>query len=65
MSTKKQISANRQNARKSTGPKPNGGKKIVRFNALQHGLTQELVWPASARGARPPNVLPQIFALVP
>jgi hypothetical protein len=39
MSTKKQIAANRRNARKSTGPKTAAGKDRTKGNALKHGLT--------------------------
>ena len=38
MTSKRQIEANRKNARRSTGPKSNEGKKAVRLNALRHGL---------------------------
>lgn len=30
--------ANRENAKKSTGPKTEGGKRTVRLNALHHGF---------------------------
>jgi hypothetical protein len=36
--TKKQITANRQNAQKSTGPKSPEGKAIVAKNALKYGF---------------------------
>ncbi len=39
--TEKQITANRANARKSTGPKTPRGKSVVRLNALKHGATAE------------------------
>jgi hypothetical protein len=39
MSTKRQIAANRRNARKSTGPKTAAGKDRAKGNALKHGLT--------------------------
>ena len=42
MISKKQLTANRRNARKSTGPKTAGGKAIVSQNALRHGLLSEL-----------------------
>ena len=42
MASKKQIEANRQNARKSTGPKTEEGKAMVRLNALRHGVTAEM-----------------------
>jgi len=38
MSTKAQISANRQNAQKSTGPQTDEGKAVVSQNAVSHGL---------------------------
>lgn len=38
MTTKAQITANRQNARRSTGPRTESGKARVRHNALTHGL---------------------------
>jgi hypothetical protein len=39
MTTKKQIAANRRNARKSTGPRTAEGRKHSKGNALKHGLT--------------------------
>ena len=39
MASKKQISANRANAKKSTGPRSEKGKEASRRNALKHGLT--------------------------
>lgn len=39
MATRKQIEANRKNARKSTGPRTREGKQVSRLNALTHGLT--------------------------
>ncbi len=39
----KQLTANRRNAKKSSGPKTTGGKNIARFNALKHGLCAEQV----------------------
>jgi hypothetical protein len=38
MATQKQIKANRQNAKKSTGPKTAEGKAAVSQNAVKHGL---------------------------
>ncbi len=38
-----QISANRRNALKSTGPQTRSGKVASRMNALKHGLTAEQV----------------------
>lgn len=39
MSTRRQIAANRRNARKSTGPCSDEGKAIAARNAVKHGLT--------------------------
>jgi hypothetical protein len=41
MTTKKQISANRRNAKKSTGPRSDGGRSISRMNAVKHGALSE------------------------
>ena len=38
MATEAQISANRQNAEKSTGPRTDEGKAVVSQNAVKHGL---------------------------
>jgi hypothetical protein len=43
MATDKQIAANRQNAKNSTGPKTEHGKRRSRRNAIRHGLTAETV----------------------
>ena len=39
MASRRQIRANRRNARKSTGPKTEAGKAASSANALKHGLT--------------------------
>ena len=41
MSTQKQVKANRQNSKKSTGPKTAEGKAAVSKNAVKHGLFAE------------------------
>ncbi len=41
MTTRKQIEANRQNARSSTGPQTRTGKAASKLNALKHGLRAE------------------------
>ena len=38
MATPAQITANRANAQKSTGPRSVEGKSASRFNALKHGI---------------------------
>ena len=43
MTTKKQISANQQNAKHSTGPRTESGKRRSRRNAIRHGLRAETV----------------------
>jgi hypothetical protein len=43
MTTDKQIIANRQNAKHSTGPRTESGKRRARRNAIRHGLTAETV----------------------
>jgi hypothetical protein len=39
MASKRQIAANRRNARKSTGPRSRAAKQRVSRNAFRHGLT--------------------------
>src|SRR4029078_8083939 len=43
MTTEKQFAANRQNAKHSTGPRSEHGKRRSRRNALRHGLSAETV----------------------
>lgn len=38
MTTKKQAAANKRNAKRSTGPKTDGGKEISKMNAVKHAL---------------------------
>jgi hypothetical protein len=37
--SEKQLAANRRNAKKSTGPRSDAGRKTVSLNAVKHGLT--------------------------
>jgi hypothetical protein len=43
MTSERQRAANRENARKSTGPKSQAGKARASRNALRHGLTSRVV----------------------
>jgi hypothetical protein len=43
MATEKQIIANQQNAKHSTGPRTEAGKRRSRRNAVRHGLAAETV----------------------
>jgi len=43
MATDKQITANRENAKHSTGPRTECGKRRSRSNAFRHGLTAETI----------------------
>jgi len=42
MTSEKQIRANRENAKKSTGPKTDATKELTKMNALRHGLTGQV-----------------------
>jgi hypothetical protein len=41
--TERQLTANRQNARRSTGPRSRGGKERASRNSYRHGLTTPLI----------------------
>jgi hypothetical protein len=43
MTSNLQIEANRRNARLSTGPRTEEGRRVSRMNALRHGLTAQHV----------------------
>jgi hypothetical protein len=43
MTSLRQLEANRENARRSTGPRTDEGKRVSRRNALRHGLAAETV----------------------
>ena len=46
MTSEKQVAANKENAKKSTGPKTEEGKTLVAENAVKHGfLSQKLFLP--------------------
>lgn len=42
MTSARQISANRRNAQRSTGPRTAAGKQTIACNALRHGLAADL-----------------------
>jgi hypothetical protein len=42
MASDRQITANRKNARTSSGPRSNAGKRHSSGNALRHGLSASL-----------------------
>ena len=66
MTTARQVAANRENSKRSTGPKTTHGKAVSRRNALSHGLsgegivlpdeleaqipTQKAIWSQGSRG---------------
>jgi hypothetical protein len=43
MTSLRRLEANRENARRSTGPRTQEGKRQSRRNAVRHGLTAETV----------------------
>src|SRR5262245_960201 len=43
MASDKQVAANRENAKRSTGPKTVAGKALLRVNAYRHGLTAKTI----------------------
>jgi hypothetical protein len=57
----RQLEANRENAKKSTGPRTAEGKLVSRRNALKHGLyTKDLVI-RSGQGKENPREFQQLF----
>jgi hypothetical protein len=42
MATDRQVQANRANAKQSSGPKSERGKRVVALNAIKHGLSMPL-----------------------
>lgn len=42
MASERQIAANRQNARRSSGPKSEAGRRRISSNALRHGLSRSI-----------------------
>jgi hypothetical protein len=59
MATEKQIRANRENAKKSTGPRTAAGRAKSSRNALRHGLSLPLTFDAetSAKADRISQIL--------
>ena len=53
LTTEERAEINRQNARKSTGPKTEAGKAISRGNALKHGLAATTIDPVDVPGEPP------------
>jgi hypothetical protein len=52
-SSEKRAAANRENAKKSTGPRTEAGKAASRRNAMTHGLTATRILPLDAPGEAP------------
>ena len=42
MTSERKIAANRNNAKKSTGPRSEGGRAVSRYNAVRHGLAASI-----------------------
>ena len=42
MATDRQVQANRANAKRSSGPRSERGKRAVALNAIKHGLSMPL-----------------------
>src|SRR5262249_2628447 len=60
MATERQIAANRQNARKSTGPRSRAGRKRASRNSYRHGLSSGVA--AAAECAKHVEALAQKIA---
>src|SRR5437763_565656 len=58
MATHAQLTANRRNARKSTGPKTEAGKHRSSKNAVKHGLLAAIVPVETEEEAASPNATP-------
>jgi len=50
--SERQLRANRENGKKSTGPKSPEGKEKVRWNALEHGMCIRVIGAGGKRGAK-------------